>query len=188
MKKLTTKDMILAALFTALTIVGAKINLLFPEVPVTLQPMVVMLSGSLLGSKVASLSQIVYIALGLIGIPVFAKPMAGPAYISTPSFGYLIGFVIGAYIIGRIIEKANKKTILVFIYANIVGLFIFYLFGVLHFYILMNLFMSKSINLVKTLSICVFPFIVKDILLGILMSVISYNIYNKVKASTGRNF
>lgn len=187
MKRLTTKDMILAALFTALTIVGAKINLLFPEIPVTLQPMVVMLSGSLLGSKAALFSQIAYIALGLIGIPVFAKPMAGPAYISSPSFGFLIGFAVGAYIIGRIIEKANKKSLFVFICANMAGLIIFYLFGVLHFYILMNLFLSKSINIIKTLSICVFPFILKDILLGILMSVISYNIYNKVKTSTSRN-
>lgn len=180
--KLTTREIVLAALFTALTIVGAKINLLLPDVPVTLQPIVVMLAACLAGSKVALFSQVVYIALGLIGIPVFAKPMAGPSYIVTPTFGYLIGFAIGAYVIGFIIEKAAKKSLSVFITANMTGLAIFYFFGVLYIYILMNLYLGKPMSIMKALAIGMAPFIIKDIILGIAVSILASKVYYRINS------
>lgn len=180
--KLTVRDMTLAALFTALTVVGAKINFLLPDVPITMQPIIVMLAGSLLGSKTALLSQIVYIAIGLIGIPVFAKPIAGPAYLATPSFGYLIGFAVGAYVIGLIIEKSNKKSLVTFVTANMAGLIIFYFFGVLYLYGLMNLYLGKSMGLMNAVSIGMLPFIAKDIALCIGVSVLASNVYHRVRS------
>jgi len=180
--KLSTRDMILAALFTALTVLGAKINFLLPDIPITLQPLIVMLAGCILGSKTAFISQIVYIALGLMGIPVFAKPVAGPSYLLQSSFGFLLGFAAASYIIGLIVEKVRKKTLYTFVMANMAGLFIIYLFGVLYLYGLMNLYMGKHIGFVKAVTIGVLPFIVKDIILGFIISALAYNIYMRVKS------
>jgi biotin transport system substrate-specific component len=180
--KLSPKDMVLAALFTALTVVGAKINFLLPGIPITFQPIIVMLAGCLLGSKPAFLSQVVYVLIGLIGIPVFAKPIAGPVYLVQPSFGYLIGFIISAFVIGLIIEKSKKKNLLKFIIANMTGLFIIYFFGVLYMYGLMNLFLGKNISIIKAIIAGAFQlFLLKDIILGFLVSFIALNIYNRIK-------
>lgn len=178
--KIKTKEMILAGLFAALTVIGAKINLLLPDVPVTLQPIIVMLAGSLLGSRVAFLSQLIYLLSGLIGLPVFAKPIAGPAYILQPSFGYLIGFVLAAYIIGLIVEKSNK-TIYTFFAANVIGIIIIYFFGIIFIFALMNLYMGKHINIYYAISIGAAPFILKDLILGIAVSIVSYSIYKRTR-------
>ena len=180
--KLKTRDIILAALFTAMTVVGAKINLLLPEIPFTFQPIMVMLSGSLIGSKAALLSQVTYLIMGLIGIPVFAKPIAGPAYIVQPSFGYILGFIAASYVIGKIIEKSRKKNIPVFILSNMAGLAVIYSIGVLYIFALMNLFLGKSISLIKAIMIGFVPFILKDIALGIVVALLSYTIYNRMKS------
>lgn len=180
--KLTVRDMILAALFTALTVVAAKINFLLPEIPITLQPIVVMLAGCILGSKAAFFSQVVYIAIGLMGVPVFAKPLAGPAYIVTSSFGYLIGFAAGAYVIGLIVERSRSKSLFTFITANMVGLIIFYFFGVTYLYGLMNLYLAKPMSLMKAVTLGMLSFLAKDIILGIGVSGLSFTIYKRVKS------
>lgn len=180
--KLKTRDMILAALFAALTVVGAKINLLLPDIPVTLQPFIVMLAGSLSGGRNAFLSQAVYITAGLIGIPVFAKPVAGPAYMLQPSFGYLLGFLFGAYVIGWIIEKSKSKKLHVFLCANIAGLIVIYFFGTLYIYGLMNVYLNKNISISKAFMIGVAPFFAKDAALSIAVSALSHTIYHRVKS------
>lgn len=181
MMKLSVRDMTLAALFTALTVVGAKINFLLPDIPVTLQPIIVMLAGSLLGSKTALLSQIVYITIGLMGIPVFAKPIAGPAYIFTPSFGYLIGFAAGAYVVGFIVEKSGKKSLPAFLAANFAGLAVIYFFGILYFYGLMNLYMGNPVGLTAAAAMML-PFMAKDAVLGFVVSVLAFNVYHRIKS------
>lgn len=179
--KLSVREMILASLFTGLTIVGAKINLFLPEVPITLQPVIVMLAGSLLGSRTALLSQVVYIFIGLIGIPVFSKPIAGPAYIFTSTFGYLIGFAFSAYIIGKIIEKTAKKTIASFIFANIIGIAVIYFFGIIYLYLLMNFYLVKPMSLLNAVAVGAAPFVVKDLVLSIAVSTLSFSIYRRVR-------
>jgi biotin transporter BioY len=87
----------LTALFAALTAVGAFIKIPLPYVPLTLQTLFVMLAANLLGPKYGSLSQGIYLALGLIGLPIFAQG-GGPGYIFQPTFGYLVGYPVGAFI------------------------------------------------------------------------------------------
>lgn len=178
--KLKTSNIILAALFSALTIVGAKINFLFPEIPVTLQPVIVILAGSLIGSRAALLSQIVYLTLGLIGIPVFAKPIAGPSYVLQPTFGYLLGFIVSAFVIGFIIERNKNKSLFTFALASIIGLFIIYIFGISYFYFLMNYFIGKMIGITGAV-IMMFPYMIKDLILGLVTSSLAYEIYRRVK-------
>ena len=178
--KINTKEMVLTALFTALTVAGAKLNLMLPNIPVTLQTAIVMLAGCIGGKKVAFLSQVLYIVAGLIGIPVFAMPDAGPAYVLKPSFGYIIGFTAAAYIIGLIIEK-SRKSIISFIAANMAGIAVIYFFGVIYIYLLMNLYMGKHINMLKAISIGLAPFIIKDIIIAFVLSFICRKIYFTLK-------
>lgn len=178
--KIPLRNMILTAFFTTLTIIGAKINILIFEIPITLQPIIITMAGCLIGSKAAFLSQIVYIMLGLIGIPVFAKSSAGPAYLLQPSFGYLIGFAFAAFIIGRIIEISNKKSVGLFIVSSMAGLIVIYFFGVIYIYGLFNIYMKQDIDIFKAVSIGILPFIIKDTIMNIFTSALSYTIYRRI--------
>ena len=78
------------ALMTALTVAGAYITIPIPNLPFTLQTLSALLAGLILKRKDALISEIIYIALGLIGLPVFAAGGAGIAYVLRPSFGYVL--------------------------------------------------------------------------------------------------
>ena len=101
-----TKDLVLCAMFVALIAVGAFIKVPVPVVPFTLQFLFTMLAGLLLGPVNGALAVVVYIVLGLVGLPIFTQG-GGPGYIFQPSFGYIIGFAVAAYVTGRI---ANEKS------------------------------------------------------------------------------
>jgi len=104
--------MVLVSMFAVLTCIGAFIKIQFPLIPVpfTLQIFFVILSGLLLGSKLGLLSQLVYIAIGLAGFPVFTGG-GGPSYIFKPSFGYILGFAVAAFITGKIREFFDSRGI-----------------------------------------------------------------------------
>ena len=106
LKHMKTKDLVLCAMFVALIAVGAFIKIPVPVVPFTLQFLFTMLAGLLLGPVNGALAVVVYIVLGLIGLPIFTQG-GGPGYIFQPSFGYIIGFAVAAYVNGKI---ANAKT------------------------------------------------------------------------------
>lgn len=101
--------------FTILTAISAQITVPVKPVPFTLQTMMVVLAGALLGSKDGAYSQIIYLALGAIGLPIFAQTpdgLVGFARLFGPTGGYLLAFPVAAYITGYLIEK-NKGYILV---------------------------------------------------------------------------
>ncbi|NMA95854.1 MAG: biotin transporter BioY [Clostridiales bacterium] len=133
--------MILISIFAALTAVGAFIKIPLPPVPFTLQIFFVVLSGILLGSRGGLASQLVYIVLGLIGIPIFTEG-GGPQYVLNPTFGYLIGFAFAAFIVGKMTEGIADHTFLKYLKATLVGLVVSYAFGVGHLYIILK-YISK---------------------------------------------
>lgn len=98
------KDLTLMALFAALTAVGAFITIPVPPVPFSLQIFFAILAGALLGSRRGAISVGVYVLLGLCGLPVFTKG-AGLSYIFQPTFGYLAGFILGAWLCGGSARK-----------------------------------------------------------------------------------
>ena len=102
MEKQTTKNLILTALFVALIAVGAFIRIPLPAVPFTLQYPMTMLAGLLLGGKRGCLAVCAYIVLGLMGLPIFASGSSGVGYALQPSFGYILGFALGALLTGSI--------------------------------------------------------------------------------------
>ncbi len=92
---------LLAALFASLTGVGAMLRLPLPWVPVTLQTLFVFLAGLLLPPGWALASQVVYLAAGLAGFPVFAGT-SGFAAVASPTFGYLLSFPLAAWTVARL--------------------------------------------------------------------------------------
>ena len=91
-KKVNVRNLSLMALFAALTAVGAFITIPVPPVPFSLQIFFAILAGALLGSRQGAMSIVIYLLLGLCGLPVFTKG-AGLSYLLQPTFGYLLGFV-----------------------------------------------------------------------------------------------
>ncbi|MCL4472839.1 MAG: biotin transporter BioY [Actinobacteria bacterium] len=110
MQKLALRELIYVAFFAALTTVGAWISfpLPFSPVPIALANLFAILAGVILGKWLGSLSQIVYLLLGFAGVPVFAQHMAGPSVFSGPTGGYLIGYVLAAFVAGALIEHLPR--------------------------------------------------------------------------------
>jgi biotin transport system substrate-specific component len=98
--------------FTLLTAVAAQITIPFKPVPFTLQTVMVVLSGAFLGAKNGAYSQLLYLALGCLGLPVFAQIPASVGFMRLfgPTGGYLLSFPIAAYLTGYMLE-INKSYI-----------------------------------------------------------------------------
>lgn len=104
--------MVRVALFATLTAIGAYVALPLPftPVPFTLQLFFTILSPLVLGARYGALSQIVYLALGIVGIPVFAGGTSGLGVLFGPTGGYLVGFVMAAYVIGRLDDILGDRV------------------------------------------------------------------------------
>jgi len=175
-----TKDMVLVALFASLTAIGAFIKIPTPfGVPFSMQPLFVIFAANLLGSRLGLMSQLVYIFVGLIGIPIFTSG-GGPAYVLNPTFGYLAGFAIGAYVIGKLIEN-REKNFKNFILANLLGLVVFYLFGVAHLYLIMNFYLGKAYPINSALIGGFLIFLPFDIIKAIISAIISKEVIKRVE-------
>src|SRR3989338_9014662 len=124
MEKNKLKGMVFAALFAALTAAVAwfKIPLPFTPVPITLQTLVVLLSGAMLGAYYGSLSMIIYLILGAIGLPVFAGGASGIGVLFGPTGGYLFSYPVAAFVIGKMLE--NKKLDILLKYFSFIVLLI----------------------------------------------------------------
>ena len=123
--------MVFASLFAALTAVGAYIQIPIPfsPVPVTLQVFFVLLAGSMLKSKWGGLSMIVYTLLGIAGLPVFSGGSSGMGVLFGPTGGYITGFILAAYAIGKLSEKADKSGLFINALNMSAGVLILYACG-----------------------------------------------------------
>lgn len=144
---------VISAQFAALIAVGAFIRIPIPFVPFTLQFLFTTLAGSLLGSKYGALSVLLYLGLGLAGLPIFSLG-GGPGYIFYPTFGYLLGFCAGAYITGRMVEKSVDVGFKKVLFANFVGLLVVYLFGMVYFYFISRFYIGSPIGFWALLFYC----------------------------------
>lgn len=139
------KKMVYAALFAALTGIGGWIALPLPYVAVTLQTLFTIVSGAVLGPYFGALSMIVYILLGLIGLPVFSKGQSGLGVLFGPSGGYLIGFVIAAIVIGLLVRVKEKPGYWWTCFAMALGILLIDLFGVAQLSVITGLPVDKAV-------------------------------------------
>lgn len=99
------------ALMTVLIIVGRYLTIPLQPVPLTFQAFFVLLAGAIFGRKIGASASALYLALGLIGLPVFTGG-GGLGYLAEPTFGYIIGFILGAYLVGYLKECFNITNFL----------------------------------------------------------------------------
>ncbi|WP_139796099.1 biotin transporter BioY [Clostridium acidisoli] len=179
--KINTRSIIMAALFAALTAIGALITIPIGPVPITLQDMFPMLAGLILGAEIGALSQIVYILIGLIGLPVLAGGTGGINSVFTPSFGYLIGFLLAAFVIGKISGKIKKLTFTKAFLLCIVGMIVIYAVGIPYLYLILNNFLGKKVTIQYAIKVGFVLFIPGDIIKTIIVSIIASNVIPLLK-------
>jgi len=153
------RDLILVtagALFVAI-LAQVKIPLPFTPVPLTGQTFAVLLVAAALGSKRGAAAMAFYVALGALGLPVFAGGAAGVAYLGGATLGYLIGFVVAAYVVGLLAERGLERNLRTSILPFLAGTVIIYAFGVTWLAILLGSFG-------KAVAAGLVPFVAGDIL------------------------
>ncbi|MDD4364187.1 MAG: biotin transporter BioY [Synergistales bacterium] len=155
--------MILASLFAVLTVVGAYIRIPFPVVPLTLQVFFVYLAGVLLGAKGGLLSQLLYIAMGLLGLPVFTVG-GGLQAILRPTFGFIVGFAAMAYVTGALSERKSDPRFHDYFLACLAGMACLYVVGVTGLYLNLNWVVGKEVSLMGAVKIGALPFLPGDLL------------------------
>ncbi|HIV86205.1 MAG TPA: biotin transporter BioY [Candidatus Monoglobus merdigallinarum] len=166
-----TRSIVFCALFVALIAAGAFIKIPTPTAPVTLQNLFTMLAGLLLGRKRGCIAVCIYIALGLIGLPVFASG-GGIGYIFRPSFGYIIGFAAGAFVTGTIAHKTPNPGYTRVLAANFAGLGIIYLCGMIYYFVISAFYLNSPIGLWPLFLYCFLIYLPGDIALCILGAIL----------------
>lgn len=152
------RRMVYAAMFGALTAAGSFIVIPLQPLPITLQTLFTGLAGVLLGGSAGALSQIIYVLLGLIGLPVFAGGKAGMGTLFGPSGGYLLGFIAGAWLIGKITEARREAGPVWIVLALAAGNLVIYILGTV------QLSLVTHLSLLQSWLVGVVPFLPGDLL------------------------
>ena len=181
-KRQSTLSLVMIALFAALTAIGAFIKVPLPVVPFTLQIVFVFLAGCLLGSRNGFQSQLVYIGIGLVGLPVFTQG-GGIMYVLQPTFGFLIGFALAALVIGWMIEKVDMPTKRHFIGANIVGLIIIYAVAVPYLYVSLNFWLNMKTSWSHIFLVGFLNSIVADFCLALASGLLAERLYKVFRSA-----
>jgi biotin transport system substrate-specific component len=142
---LSLRGMVYASMFGAVTAVGAYIVIPLPLFPITMQTFFVSLAPALLGGALGAISQVIYVLIGLIGLPVFAGGKAGFGVLIGPTGGYLAGFIVGAYIIGKLIEMKRQPGFVWMVSAMVVGHVALYALGVAQLMFVAKLSLGKAV-------------------------------------------
>lgn len=159
MKRLSIKEMSLVAIFPAMMAATAGITIPLGGLPViTLQTIFVLMAGLLLGPKLGSMSMIVYVLMGIIGLPVFSNYRGGLSVITGGSGGFIIGFIFSAYLVGfmKNINFLNKKIYNIFM-VLVLGNVVIYMFGASYITYLAN---TSFLTTLATFT----PYIIGDLL------------------------
>ena len=160
-KRMKTADMAYIAMFTAIMAVCSWISI--PAmVPFTLQTFGVFLAVGVLGGKRGTLSILVYLLLGAVGVPVFAGFSGGPSVLFGNTGGYIIGFLFSALVMWAMEQFLGKKR-WVLALSMLLGLLVCYIFGTAWFMFIYGK-NTGEIGLMTALGWCVFPYIIPDLL------------------------
>ena len=175
-----TMKMTLCALFVALTAIGAFIKIPGPMAPFSLQVLFVLMAGIILGPRLGFISQICYITIGLIGLPIFALG-GGPSYIFQPSFGFLLGFAAAAFVVGELVERSKPLTFVKLLAISSAGLGTIYAVGLPYLYFMVNVYMGDTMSLASVIWSAGILFLPGDFIKLALASFLSLKITHALK-------
>jgi biotin transport system substrate-specific component len=139
----------------------------FTTVPLTLQPMIVLIGGLALGSRLGAVSQILYLAAGIAGLPVFAASATlppGALRLIGPTGGYLMAYPVAAFVAGYLAERGFDRRYLTSVVAMFAGLAIIFTSGVLWLGLFARtLTGSAPVGMQSALATGLYPFILPDV-------------------------
>ena len=142
-----TRDLIYCALFAALTAIGAFLHFQFMHATITLQCFFTAMAGLLLGARLGALSQALYVGLGLVGLPIFAAG-GGFSYVFNPTFGFLLGLIPAAWVIGRLAA----------------GFAVLYAIGLPYIALIVNVYNGGAVSAAKLATAYMLPYLPGDCL------------------------
>ena len=159
-----TRNLFLSLGFAIVTALSAQIRVVIPisPVPITGQTFVVLLAGLVLGSTFGAVSMLMYLFIGMSGLPFFSAGVAGLAILKSPTIGYIIGFFLAANVIGRFSNKPILGIAL--------GSVLIYICGVVGLILILNLTVSNAIT------VGVVPFIIGDVIKSIMAIGVAYKL------------
>lgn len=170
--KSTISDFCFIGIMAAVTAVMAQISIPMPMgVPMTMQTFAVTLAGIILGSRRGALSMLVYLLIGVVGVPVFSNFTGGLPSLVGPTGGFLVSFPIMAYLIGLGIEFKNR---LLFVLLLILGTLSNYVIGVLFYTVI------TGSSVIAGITACVLPFIPTAVLKAILASILGIQVKQRI--------
>ena len=155
------RNLILTALFAALTAIGAFIRIPFAFSSITLQFFFTAMAGILVGARFGAASQAVYVLLGLVGLPIFTQG-GGFGYVLQPTFGFLVGLIPAAWLIGFMSRKSSSFWWQCL--SCLAGLGVLYLVGMPYMAVILNIYMGKGMGLWALLMAGMLPFLPGDML------------------------
>ncbi len=181
-------EIALVGVFVAIAIVSVYVSIIMPgmvilgaHVPISLLPFVSVLTGALLGKRLGAMVMLIYMLLGLLGLPVFADGVGGLGYVFNATFGFVPGFIIGAFISGWIVER--KQTSARFLIATSVALIPLYVIGTLYMWGILKFYTGVNTG-VWPLALGMIPFFIKDVGVNIIGSFLAYEISRRLAKAT----
>ena len=157
-----TYEITMTALMAAVTCILAPLSIPIGPVPISFTNLAIYLSLYLLGWKKGTISYLIYLLIGLVGLPVFSGFTGGPAKLAGPTGGYIIGFLFSALVMWAMEKLPGKKSIMQIV-SMVVGLVVCYAFGTAWFMVVYGK-ANGPVGLVTALGWCVFPFIIPDLI------------------------
>lgn len=150
-----TQGMVLCALFAAVTAVLSQVAIPLPLVPINMALLAVYLSGGVLGARFGALSQVVYVCLGAVGLPVFSFFRGGIGILLGPTGGYIAGYIVAAAVVGFWVERRGERFWQL-VLGIALGMTLCYVLGTAWFMVVTQNTLSAA------LGACVLPFLPGD--------------------------
>ncbi len=172
----------IVAMFASLTAIGAFIRIPIPYLPITLQVFFVFLAGILVGPRLGALSQIAYLILGLVGLPIFAEG-GGFGYIFHPSFGFILGFVAVSFFVGYFLDNHKKLNFIKTFFISLIGLIILYIIGVPYMNLILNKVLGIEVTMLQSFIAMATLYLPGDILKIIGVALIAPRIRDSIRTS-----
>ncbi len=177
MRNESVKTMTMCAIMAALMCILGPMSIPIGAVPISFTNLVIYLTVYLLGAKKGCISYLIYLLLGIAGLPVFSSYGSGIAKVAGPTGGYLIGFILLALISGIVMEKTNRNIVWSYL-GMVVGTAVAYLFGTVWFVI------QAQCTITYALSVCVTPFIPFDLIKMVIAIVLGRAIFAALKKNS----
>lgn len=181
-----SRDLTLSALMIAILAICSQLSLPIGLVPVTLQTFAVLIIGMTLPVYNCLIVTIGYLALGLVGLPVFANASGGIQAALSPSFGFAIGFIPAAALIAYYLSKQNSLTRWHFIFIASIATLVIYAVGLMYMNFIMITVIEQPLSLTQLFMAGMVPFIPGDIMKIVLSSVVAIRLRSNLNLVTAK--